>query len=91
MAIQKNEKPMELESYAGKYQTVSIGVVEGELRYSDEENKNVPLHPLSQDLFDMTNLETFRIKFQIENDRVVGLEKSYLTGEREVFEWVKLQ
>ncbi len=86
MGIQKNEKPMELKRYAGKYQTVSIDVVKGELRYSDEENKNVPLHPLSQDLFDMTNLETFRIKFQIENDRIVGLEKSYLTGEREVFE-----
>jgi len=82
-AIQKNDGNITKEDYIGKYGEIEITLKSSGLYYSDSSIQDIELVSLSKEVFDLDNLETFRLQFLFENETVVGLVKSHLTGEKE--------
>ncbi|MEM9325947.1 MAG: serine hydrolase, partial [Bacteroidota bacterium] len=82
-ALQAQEDPSEPSAYVGQYGAVTISQEGTRLMYSDGERENIPLYRLSNDVFDLESLETFRLRFDWQGDIAVGLTKSHLTGDED--------
>ena len=80
-AIQTQESPRLFDDYLGEFGPILIEKRSEGLVYTDDENTDVALVRLSNEVFDLDNLATFRLRFVFENGQLKGLVQSFLTGE----------
>ncbi len=80
-ALQSNAAAFDASQYVGQYGEISISIGEQGLLYSDSERQQIPLVRLSNELYDLENLETFRLRFDVSGSTITGVTQSHLTGQ----------
>lgn len=83
LALQENDStPIDPQKYLGRYGAIEVSWNGENLLYSDQNLEKIPMVQLSNTTFDLSSLETFRLVFNLEDQEMIGLTQSFLTGER---------
>ena len=88
VSLKAKQKPVQvnedvLKSYAGTYGPRVITYENGKLMYQRGTNPKARLIPLENNLFELEDAPYFRVKFIVENNKVVALEGLYDDGRSE--------
>ena len=80
--VLQEEHSMPLTNFVGSFDKSKITLNNGALFFSDNIHSNIALKRIGNTLFDLETAETFRVVFLIKDEKVIGLERSFLDGNR---------
>lgn len=81
IAMQETQE-LPLSLFVGNYGKSTVSIANNQLILADGRYEQVDLKRIGNTLFDLNAAETYRINFTVSDGVVIGLEKSYLSGER---------
>ncbi|WP_276388378.1 S41 family peptidase [Eudoraea chungangensis] len=72
-----------LEAFVGSYGPRRISMTDGKLYYQRDGGSKYALYPYSENAFMLDGMDSFRIRFLFEDEKIIALEGLYSSGRRD--------